>query len=89
MISYGRRIVDLGKRHSPYYNRKSYILSPTFEEEHQGEKVFFYKLDKGIYLDMTYYETETYIMKGEERIFLGKYDVEVNENLRKLNEPVE
>jgi len=73
IVAYGRKIVDLeavGK------NGSDYILCVTFEQEHEGNVVFLYQLDK---IPIYPFSWPLYIMNGNEKVYWGSSVTDINE----------
>ncbi len=65
ILSYGRRIVGLEAIEK---NGNDYVLSVTFEEEHQGNKVFINQLDK---TPIYPFRWPWYILRGNGKVYCG------------------
>ena len=80
ILSYGREILDIEYRSDSHYGANSCVLFITFSEVHDGNIVYFYKVEKMSFVPWDL-EPGCYIMKGEERILtsindLNEYDFE-------------
>jgi hypothetical protein len=68
IISFDRRILEMWIDEK-FFN--GHILSVAFEEEHQGNKAFFYQIDAdGLSIRASRLDSPTYIMQGEERVYI-------------------
>ena len=75
ILSYGRQILDMERQYRSVYGMYEVIV--TFAEEHEGDVVFFYRIDNINVLPSSK-ESSGYVMSGEEKIFL--------EDIQDLNE---
>ena len=78
IVAYGRPILEMESRSNEYSNGKvNYTLRPTFTENHEGNQVFFYIVDKKIFTPS--YMSPCYVMNGDEKISYGDAKLFLNE----------
>jgi len=77
LLSYGRKIVGMEYQLAPYYGELNYALTIIFAEQHEGNVIFFYQIDKKTFVPWNL-EPQCNVMEGDEKIYI--------EDIRNLNE---
>jgi hypothetical protein len=81
LFSFGRSIRELECKFEYKYNR-SYSITTTFENEHLGNSVLFYRIDKRFYVPAWLYGP-CYILDGEEKTYIGNTPYNFNKPQKK------
>ena len=69
ILSYGRQILQMECAVNPHYGESIYTLIFTFAEEHEGNQVFFYLIEKDKQFMPLGVFSPCYVMSGDEKIF--------------------